>query len=1587
MTPDASGAWRDVEALFHEALAKAPEERLPWVAQACPDARVREEVSALLLAHDQHGILDQLIEEVMTPLRPPVATARATGLETTMTLPTHSRYRIIERIGGGGMGVVYRARDERLARDVALKFLPPHLSADRSAKKRFLVEARAAAAIEHPNICTVHEIGDSDDGQLYIVMTCYDGETLDRAIARGPLAIDRALHIASEIARGLAKAHERGIVHRDIKPANVMVTADGLVKILDFGIAKLADVNATHTEGAIGTLAYMSPEQAFGETVDHRSDVWSLGVVLYEMITGVRPFRENGDRGVLMAVLSAEPAEVTALRREVLPDVAAVIRKALNKRAAERFANALEMLAALVACAQPVTDRSSGPLRNEASRTPALSSENDSQESALTRAGERRQVTVVACTVHGQGTLVERLSPDDADQIIARVRDAAAEEAARFGGVLNHFNADEFVLLFGVTATHEKDAVHAVRAALALHARIARIAQSLDARWADSVHLRSGVHVGAMVAQRLTHGDRRFRITGSASDVAARLAAAADADTILLSPEAKRVVAPFVHTEASRPLTLSIAGESIVPFRALGASDVRSRLEGAAPEDLTPFVGRVRERDALASQLTSARAGDGRMTVLMGEAGAGKSRLLYEVRDLAAADDMRVIVGRCDAYGGTTPFLPFIDAAHDALGLPMGGTPHERHAAAVAAAREIDASLEEYLPLYLALLSIPSEAHPVPRHLQGELFQSAMLEAIAALFTVCARSAPTVLLLEDWHWADEASRAALRQLAEIVPAFAMLLVVTSRPDGSAEWGSADHQSVLHLAPLDSHATAAIARAILGAERVDPGLVSRLHERTGGNPFFLEEVCQALYEEGTVVVRDGQAAVVDASGSVHVPETVQGVLRTRIDRLGTDARDLLRIASVIGRDFTRGVLEDIAPTELNLAPALERLKASGLVQHVAVVPEAAFRFKHALAQEVAYDSLLEHQRGTLHAAVGHAMERRYAARLDEHAERLAHHFSRAESWGEAVPYGLQSADRAAALSQNVDALATLERVESWLLRLPDDHARRTLHADVLLRQERLCEPLGLRNRQLALVESLISALAPHGPSEQLAQVYLRQGDAFTLLRRFEAAERSLETALNICGERGDATGERSALRSIALLRSYEGRHEEALVIIERVLAMGRAAGDARAEAGDLATQANILRAMGRAEEALTVLLTALERTAAADNSVRYGALLNVIGCVYRDLGDVDSALAYFRRVVKHGLEERHPINVTFTLPAIAHLQLQQGHVEEALATYQEAVELNRKSRFAMGSAQVCRSLGEALVGLGRHEEAIPYVRDAIALFAQLEDVANEALMWRRLAVVYERMQAPNEARSAWERVQVLAMNGGDRAQEAEALAGMARAERELAPFEQMVVPHYEEALQLAVRAGDRSRELAVRNALGIVHWQRGDFADAVRHYEAALRVCRESADRVHEGLILNSLGATLSRLRRWDEARTVLGDAMRVSEHTGERQLQAHALAMLGDVYLATNRTGEALASFTASLRIRLSLDDRTGEGWMRERLARVQRALGDHDALRAEALAGLTIADELQDEALKTALRQLQEPITLNGEPSAALHH
>jgi serine/threonine protein kinase/tetratricopeptide (TPR) repeat protein len=423
----------ETERLFERALALKPEDRTAFVEDACRgDPRLQQELLSLL---GQAGAAEQFFDRLTNAVFS--ASFSSGGRQHLPPQPPDpdlhvgeviGQYRILSLIARGGMGTVYRAHDARLARDVALKFLPAYLAAQPDAEERLLMEARAAAGLEHPNVCSIHQIGETDDGRLFIAMAYYEGETLKERLLRGPLSLEESVATAVQIVRALAAAHARGIIHRDVKPGNVMLGSDGTVRLLDFGLATVTDATLTRSGMTPGTVAYMSPEQARGDALDPRTDLWSLGVLLYEMLAGVRPFRGENARKLLQAILHEDPEPISNRRPELPGPLARVVERLLGKDPATRYGGAGEVLAAL-ARALPSEAGSSQP-RTRTRRRAALVVGSTILLVALVgtvvwpRWRPQRSVSAVNTAGTGEPSIavlpLANLSPDPQDAALAR---------------------------------------------------------------------------------------------------------------------------------------------------------------------------------------------------------------------------------------------------------------------------------------------------------------------------------------------------------------------------------------------------------------------------------------------------------------------------------------------------------------------------------------------------------------------------------------------------------------------------------------------------------------------------------------------------------------------------------------------------------------------------------------------------------------------------------------------------------------------------------------------------------------------------------------------------------------------------------------------------------------------------------------------------------------------------------------------------------------------------------------------------------------------------------------------------------------
>lgn len=1532
--------FTDVQRAFEEVLRVGEGRRLTELERITPDPGLRAEVVEMLEAHSGEGVLDEL------------AASLDPGVDHGGVFPgigaEVGHYILVERLGSGGMGVVYRAEDSRLGRMVALKFLAPALGADPDSKKRFLAEARAAAALDHPNICTILEVGEID-GHLFIAMPYYKGRTVKDLLRGGAMGAAGAVPIAIEVGRGLAAAHASGVVHRDVKPANVIVTEGGAATILDFGVAKVAQQDLTRTGVALGTVAYMSPEQTRGEAIDHRTDVWALGVMLYEMVAGVRPFRGPNDQAIQSSILTRAP-EPLAPHVDGAPGLEQVVARALRKDPAERYSTAAEMVTALQQVRiGSVPDTGGAGLRG-----------------GLMRKGERRQVTVVATRLGDFDELVDQLTPEAAEFALEQIRRAVSDAVTSEGGLVHAVDADRIECVFGIPEAHEDDAKRAVRASLEAVRRCERIS---DGGGPDGprITLRTGIDVG-VVAVHLDPGEEgKYRLGRSLMERAGRLAAEARPGAVLVSSDCHRLVRSFVETERGPDVALGQDSGTVSTYDVHRVRDFESSLEARASAGLTAFTGRATELRVLAESLCDAVSGSGCIVSVSGEAGIGKSRLLYEFEHGVLEERTRAVHGRCQPYGTAVPYMPFLDILGQLL--EIGGDEAPTADEVVRRVEALGDALTPYVPFYLHVLSVPSD-RPLPGHLSGDQLRLAIVESIAALLTVASASHPLTILLEDWHWADEASTAALVQLGELITAFPMLVIVSHRPGYGVTWESLANHRQIALPPLVADDAAELVGSALHVDAVDPELVERIHDRAQGNPFFVEEMCAALLEQGAIEVRGGRAGLAPEAEALSLPDSVQAVIRTRLDRMTPATREVLSAASVVGRDFTRELVSRALPGAPDLNGGLERLRAGGLIQQTKLVPDATYRFKHALIQEVTYETLPGHQRKALHKRVGEAMEESHPGDDEDRPfARLGDHFLRAEVWDKAADYALGAARRASRLSQIPDVLRALDVVNAALEQLPEeDRPERRL--DVLLMKERLSETTGERAEQRKIIAALRPLVEGSGDAALEAEILVRAGDLEVSLRNYAAAEAALLKAVDTASRANDSAIHRKALRSLGLLRWHQDRNEEALEILGAVLADDREAGDVEGMILDHHNLGSVYRSMGDVREALRL---AQESTRlAADSPFRQVYALHTAALCYRELGQIDEAVTTWREGVE--LCERHhlPLQQSYLMTSLAHMYLQIGRTDDSVALYEEAVALTRRVRHAEGIARAVSALAKVLEGLGRHEEALPYWIEAATWFGRMEERDRQAHAQSRIALIQEQLGEAQQALAAWGNAHQLAGEAGDTGLEVDSLLALARLTREHLGAVRLAIPYYESALEIAHRTGHRAREGVILNSLGVVAWESGEYESARRHYDRAVTCFEDAGRTVALGHALNSLGQTLRRLSRPREARDAFERAIALHRDAGEARLEGYGLAALGDAHLDEGDPEHALSAFQASLEIRERIGDRAGAGWMYERLARTAHRMGQLDRVRELLTEATRIADESGDQELQDACARLR---------------
>jgi class 3 adenylate cyclase len=632
--------------------------------------------------------------------------------------------------------------------------------------------------------------------------------------------------------------------------------------------------------------------------------------------------------------------------------------------------------------------------------------------------GERKHVTVLFADLADSTAIAAQIGPDEMHALMDDAFKPILTEVHRYEGTVNQFTGDGVMALFGAPVAVEDAPRGAVLAALGIQDALKAFEKRVLARTGYAFRMRIGIHSGPVVVGRIGDDLRMdYTAIGDTTNLASRLEQLAPPGGVVISTTTRRLVEGFFDLEALEPTHVKGIVDPVVAHRVLGARDVSGRME--AQSDFTRYVGRKQELQALQAALDSAGASRGRVCFVVGEAGIGKSRLLYEFRSQLQDDAHVWFEGRCASFAKTTAFHCIADGLRRLIGIDDRDDEPAAVEKVAAYERSLGGGLEWTGPFVRRLLSLPT-GDPEVDAMDAMSRRSETCRALLALFTRMSESQPLVFVIEDLHWIDPASEEFLGFLADSIPAARVLLLLTHRPGYQQPFGDRSFHVRVPVQALSEEAMSQMVASVLETSELPPALDLLIASKAEGNPLFVEEVVRSLLEEGVIRIEEGRLRLERDLRQVSVPDRIQDVLMARLDRLPEAPKRAIQIASVIGREFAMRLLERITETGEHIDGIVGELRALELIYEKASHPELAYMFKHALTHDVAYDSVLLKRRKALHRIVGSAIEELYRDRLAEHYEALAHHFGEAEEWERALLYHELASEKSASTYANHSA---------------------------------------------------------------------------------------------------------------------------------------------------------------------------------------------------------------------------------------------------------------------------------------------------------------------------------------------------------------------------------------------------------------------------------------------------------------------------------------------------------------------------------------------------------------------------------------
>jgi class 3 adenylate cyclase/tetratricopeptide (TPR) repeat protein len=654
--------------------------------------------------------------------------------------------------------------------------------------------------------------------------------------------------------------------------------------------------------------------------------------------------------------------------------------------------------------------------------------------------GERKTVTALFADIKGSTELMADLDPQEARAIVDPALKLMIDAVHRYDGYVVQSTGDGIFALFGAPVAHEDHPQRALYAALRMQEELRRYGANLQAEGRAPTEIRVGVNTGEVVVRAIATGASQVEYTpiGHTTNLASRMQSIARTGSIVVSETTRKLVEGYFALKSLGASRVKGVSEPVNVYEVIGLGPLRTRLQRSAGRGLTRFVGREREIEALKHAANQAKAGHGQIVAAMAEAGTGKSRLYFEFKAKNQSGWM-VLETFSVSHGKASAYLPVIDLLHGYFEITAEDDSRRRRQKILGKLLELDRALEDTVPYLYALLGIVEGDDPLAQ-MDGQIKKRRTLDAIKRILLRESLNQPLMVTFEDLHWIDEETQALLNLFADSLGTAKILLLVNYRPEYSHQWGSKTYYTQLRLDPLGRESAEKMLSALLGDGAEVAALKRIIIEKTEGNPFFMEETVQVLLDEGALL-RNGTVKLTRPLAELKIPPTVQGILTSRIDRLPADAKDLLQTLAIIGREFPLSLIRAVvAKSDDELNRLLDDLQLGEFVYEQPAVGDTEYIFKHALTQEVAYNSVLSERRKLLHERTGRAIEALYADHLDDHLDGLVHHYSRSANAGKAINYLHLAARQCAMRTAHLQALTYLNRGLELLKSLPESPER-------------------------------------------------------------------------------------------------------------------------------------------------------------------------------------------------------------------------------------------------------------------------------------------------------------------------------------------------------------------------------------------------------------------------------------------------------------------------------------------------------------------------------------------------------------------